>query len=254
MKSHKNNKINLGTISFFCDESCHLDNDNASHMAIASVYCRKDRKKGINQVIKAIKTKYKITTELKWNKVSNSTLEMYKDIFTFIKNYRLLKIRIVVSNKSKINQSARHRWYDTMYYKLLEFPMQSILWDYDLDNVDIYSDIKDTRSAKDMIKVCNFLDRHFKNKTLNPPKFNSKVCDSNDVILIQIADLLAGASTFKNRGLINCPNSSKAKSELVKHIENCFKINLSSTTKTRFGELSPYNVFIWDPEVKDESF
>ena len=254
MKFNTIDRTNLGTMSFFCDESCHLENDSFSHMSIASVYCRKDRKKSINLAIQNIKAKYKIskTTELKWGKVSPATLQMYKDIFTFIRKCRVLRIRIVVSNKSKIAAHAKPRWYDTMYYKLLEFPMQSILWDYKLDNVDIYSDIKDNHSYEDMNRVCDFLRKHFKKKVSNPPKFNSKVCDSKDVILIQIADLLAGAATYKNRFKNDNPETPKM--ELVKHIESLFNINLSSTTKTKFGEISPYNVFIWDPEVKDENF
>lgn len=248
------NKINLGTLCFYCDESCHLKNDNSSHMSIASVYCRKDRRKVIVQAIQNIKTNYKIstTTELKWSKVSPATLQMYKDIFTFIRKYQFLKIRIVVSNKAKIDKQVQHRWYDTMYYKLLEFPMQSILWDYKLEVVDIYSDIKDSHSYEDMEKVCTFLRKHFRKKVSNAPFFNSKVCESKDVVLIQIADLLAGAATYKNR--FKNTIQKTAKMELVKHIESLFSINLSSTTKTKFGTQSPYNVFIWDPEVKDENF
>ena len=239
---------NLGTISFYCDESCYQINDGYSHMAIASVWCRKDRKKEISKIIQDIKIKNGISkqTELKWGKVSPATLNMYKDIFKAIKDYKLLRMRILVTNKSKIKRDARFRWYDTMYYKLIEFPMMQTLSSYDVNKVEVYSDVMNSHSTEQMNKVSQFLKKHFKNRL----QFQSKVCESKDITLIQIADLLAGASTYSNRGL----STSDAKMELVSFIENTFKINFRKTTKTKYGEISSYNVFLYDPEVNDSDF
>ena len=122
-------KTKLGSLCFFCDESCYQINDGYSHMAIASVWCRKDRKKEITKIIQNIKLKYKITkkTELKWGKVSPATLNMYKEIFKAIKNYKFLKIRVVVTNKGKIKNDAKERWYETMYYSLYHVREQTRL-------------------------------------------------------------------------------------------------------------------------------
>ena len=218
-------------------------------MAIASVWCRKDRKKEITRLIEDIKVNNGISkkTELKWGKVSPATLNMYKEIFKAIKDYKILRLRVLVTNKSKIKKDARFRWYDTMYYKLIEFPITQTLSNFDIKKVEVYSDIMNSHSEEQMKKVSDFLNKHFKRQKL---EFQSKVCESKDVTLIQIADLLAGASTYANRKL----TTSKAKIELVSFIENTFKINFKRTTKTKYGEISDYNVFLYDPEVDDSDF
>lgn len=240
----------LGSLCFFCDESCYQINDGYSHMAIASVWCRKDRKKEITKIIQDIKLKYNITktTELKWGKVSPATVNMYKEIFAAIKKYRLLKIRVLVTNKEKIKIDAKDRWYETMYYHLIEFPTKQTIDLYKVDTVEIYSDVMNSHSIEQMNKVSNYLQKHFSRKT--KAKFVSKVCESKDVTLIQIADLLAGASTYANRGLI----TSQAKRDLLWYIEKLFNINFKKTTNTKYGVISNYNVFVYDPEVKKNDF
>jgi len=243
-------KTNLGTLSFFCDESCYQINDGYSHMSIASVWCRKDRKKQITKLIQDIKLKHNITksTELKWGKVSPATLEMYKEIFSCIKKFKYLKIRIVVTNKEKIKNDAKDRWYETMYYCLIEFPIKQILDKYMIEKVDVFSDVMNSHSTDQMNKISNYLEKHFKKN--NKVNFISKVCESKDVTLIQIADLLAGASTYTNRRV----NTSQAKLELAKHIQKTFSINFTETSRSKDGEISNYNVFLYDPKVKKDEF
>lgn len=241
-------KYNLGKMVFYCDESCHLKGDNSRFMALASVYCRKDRAKAIAKEIKHIKLRYKISpqTELKWNKVSSATLDMYKEIFNYIKSNGKLKIRIVVADK--YIQKDQSEWYNKMYYTLIEYPLQSILWNFKLDKIEILTDKKDSNSYKDMGVVSKYLSRHFK-KSYNV-QVESKVCESYDVLLIQIADLLAGAATYKNRSL----NTSPSKTMLIEFIEKTFKINLSKTTKSFYGKISDYNIYMLKQEKKDELF
>lgn len=219
-------------------------------MAIASVWCRKDRKKEITKIIQDIKAKYKIsrTTELKWGKVSPATLDMYKEIFTAIKKRKFLKIRVIVTNKEKIKTEAKKRWYETMYYSLIEFPTKQTTDLYQVDTVEIYSDVMNSHSIEQMNKVSNFLQKHFNKKSKT--KFVSKVCESKEVTLIQIADLLAGASTYENRGL----DTSQAKKDLLNHIKKLFNIKFTKTTNTKYGEISNYNIFVYDPEVKNNDF
>ena len=65
----------------YCDESCHLENDNTNVMAIGAVYCPKDKIKEVSNRIREIKIangipKYRelkaifpITTYLQWLKI-----------------------------------------------------------------------------------------------------------------------------------------------------------------------------------------
>lgn len=242
-------KTNIGTLCFFCDESCYQINDGKSHMAIASVWCRKDRKKQITKIIQDIKEKYNISrvTELKWGKVSPASLEMYKEIFSAMKKFKLLRIRIVVTNKEKIKTEAKNRWYETMYYSLIEFPIKQTIDKYSINTVEIYSDVMNSHSNEQMKKNANHLKKHFKRTKV---EFVAKVCESKEVTLIQIADLLAGASTYANRGL----SISSAKTELINHIQKTFNIRFTKTTKSKYGEISDYNVFLYDPKETRNDF
>ena len=240
-------KKDLGTLSFFCDESCYKINDGYSHMAIATVWCRKDRKKDITRIIRKIKEKYiNKNTELKWVKVSNATLNMYKEIFDAIKQFEKLRIRIEVANKNSIKKEAKERWYDTMYYKLIEFPLNQTIKLYKVSTAEIYSDVMDTHSVEHMEKVSRFLKKHFNNKVA----IKSKVCESKDVTLIQIADLLAGAATYSNRKI----KTSSAKLELIEHIEKIFNIKFTKTTKVNQTEISCANVFLYEKEANRNDF
>lgn len=243
-------KTNLGKMIFYCDESCHLKDDDSKYMAIASVYCRKDRAKAINAEIKKIKERHNISakTELKWNKVSSATLDMYKEIFRFIKDNSKLKIRILIADKS-LNENT-NEWYNKVYYKLIEFPLQSILWNYDIDKIEILSDKKDSNSYKDMKTISRYLTKHFAKKY--SVQFESKVCESYDVQLIQIADILAGAATYKMRKLHTSSNGSVAKKELIKFIETTFNISFNKNTKFTYGEISHYNVYIFEKETEND--
>ncbi len=235
-------ETNLKKMLFYCDESCHLKNDNSNYMVLAAVYCTKNRVRYIVDEIRKIKTKYNINanTELKWNKVSPVTLDMYKEIFAFIKNYKKLKIRVIVANKAIVNDIDE--WYYKMYYSLLVFPIQSILLNFSLNEIVLYTDIKDSHSYSNMDNVKNFLQSHFNSQS--SAIIRSVICDSQEVSLIQIADLIAGAASYINRNL----KTSSAKLELAKYIQKTFNISFTKTTKTSYGTISNYNVFIWDPK------
>ena len=42
----------------YCDESCHLQNDQSSVMVLGAMYCPKEKKKDIYSDIRAIKKKH----------------------------------------------------------------------------------------------------------------------------------------------------------------------------------------------------
>lgn len=249
-------KINLKTMNFYSDESRHLMNDD-SFMVLACVYCRKDRTKNIINNINRIKSKYSITanTELKWNKVSPATLQMYKEIFRYLCNDSKLKIRILVSNKNNIVH--KENWYNRAYYHLFEYPINNILKIFAVDKINVFSDYKDTHSHELMKNTIDFIERHFKKIYKKSPKMQSIVCDSYNFPLIHIADILAGAASYK----VNGNKSSSAKLELIKYIEELYNVNLKNVTREKNGEFRKCNIFVYDPEnamdideVKNELF
>ena len=120
------------------------------------------------------------------------------------------------------------------YYHLFEYPINNILKIFAVDKINVFSDYKDTHSHELMKNTIDFIERHFKKIYKKSPKMQSIVCDSYNFPLIHIADILAGATSYK----VNGNKSSSAKFELIK----C-------------------NIFVYDPEnamdideVKNELF
>jgi hypothetical protein len=101
------------TVNIYCDESCHLQNDGEAVMAIGAVYCPAAKKKEIFERLFEFKQKHDLIPkhkknekdnrayyELKWNKVSKSKLEYYKDVINYFFDDDDLHFRsLIVANK-----------------------------------------------------------------------------------------------------------------------------------------------------------
>lgn len=66
----------------YCDESCHLENDNHKSMVIGGLYCPIDKVKIINERISEIKRRYELPfyREFKWTKISKAKDSFYLPI------------------------------------------------------------------------------------------------------------------------------------------------------------------------------
>ncbi|MBL0268147.1 MAG: DUF3800 domain-containing protein [Chitinophagaceae bacterium] len=62
----------MKTFNFYCDESCHLENDQQQFMLIGYVSCAYNQIKLHTSYIKNIKKKYGILSEIKWISLSKS--------------------------------------------------------------------------------------------------------------------------------------------------------------------------------------
>lgn len=69
--------------NIYCDESCHLENDNADIMILGAVTCTESEKAVIYNEIRAIKKKNGLDShfEIKWTKVSESKVEFFPYVF-----------------------------------------------------------------------------------------------------------------------------------------------------------------------------
>ncbi len=230
------------TLSFYCDESCHFQNKE-NIMALVAVYCSKIRVKTINRELNKIKRKYGFDNkELKWGKVKVNNLPMYKDVVTYIATNPYIKIRMVnVIGKNNLTLNkfnlSYSEWYHTIYYNLIKHPTSFLLENKHFSKLSLHIDVKDSHSRKELNTLSNFLSYR-----LNVNKIVTTPSDSSKYNLIQIADIIAGASTYKLRNL----NSSNTKLDLIKHIETMFKIDLSHATK--YKELK-FNILNWSPSL-----
>ena len=239
-------------VNIYCDESCHLQNDGESVMAIGAVYCPAAKKKEICERLFELKEKHDLIPkhkknekdnrayyELKWNKVSKSKLEYYKDVINYFFDDDDLHFRsLIVANKAKIEYEKFNHTHDTFYYKMY-FGMLKAILNPDLAH-SIYIDIKDTRSKEKVHK----LEQVLRNDKYDYAKEIIKQVQqvrSHEVELIQLADLLIGAMAYINRG----KSESKPKNELIELIKHRSKYSLTKSTLLRE---SKFNIFIWEPQ------
>lgn len=237
-------------INVYCDESCHLQNDNQSVMALGAVYCPESRKAEIFQRLWELKIKHglipkrkrnpndnRASYELKWNKVSLAKLNYFKDVLDYFFTDDHLNFRVlVVADKSKIYYERFNHTHDLFYYKMY-FSMLKVILNPD-KGYNIFIDIKDTRSREKVHK----LEAVLRNDKYDYAKEIIKKVQqvrSHEVELIQLADLLTGAVSYINRGLSN----SKAKTILIEHIRHRSKYTL--TKSTLIGE-KKFNIFLWE--------
>jgi hypothetical protein len=61
----------------FCDESCHLENDNQPFMVLGGLIINEAKYYDILEKIKQLRTKYKMGIEFKWTKISKSRINFY---------------------------------------------------------------------------------------------------------------------------------------------------------------------------------
>lgn len=231
--------------NIYCDESCHLENDGQRFMVLGGIICEKNNRKIINKHVLEIKNKYgvKKNAEIKWNKVSDSKLEYFKAIVDYFFSTNDLRFRAVVIDKSQLEHAlfnqTHDEWYYKMYYQLLLNLIEP------KENNYIYLDIKDTKSAKKVAGVKAYLNFKLNEFEFEPVKHIQSI-NSEESVIMQLADLLIGAIGYKNREIYSRENASKAKVELMNYIIE--KSGYSLTKSTLLSE-KKFNIFCIDLEV-----
>jgi hypothetical protein len=237
-------------INIYCDESCHLENDKEKVMALGAVYCPSSKKTEIFERLSELKKKHNLIPkhkknpkdnrayyELKWNKVSLTKINYFKDVVDYFfadddLNFRVL----VVPDKSKLDYEKFNHTHDTFYFKMY-FSMLKVILNPNKAH-HIYIDIKDTRSREKVHK----LEQVLRNDKYDYAKEIIKKVQqvrSHEVELIQLADLLTGAVSYVNRGL----SDSMAKNILIEHIRHRSKYSLTKSTLIREQK---FNIFLWE--------
>ncbi|MGI6296337.1 MAG: DUF3800 domain-containing protein [Armatimonadota bacterium] len=226
--------------NIFCDESCHLENDQQSVMVLGAVWCPTDKVSESARKLREIKHRHHLSPdfEIKWTKVSPAKLDFYLDLLDYFFDDDDLHFRaLVVSDKSKLCHRAFCQTHDSWYYKML-FEMLKVLLTPN-DTFNIYLDIKDSRSA-DKVRMlhevlCNNL-YDFRREIIGKVQ-NVR---SHEVQHVQLVDLLVGAVSYLNRGLAG--NSAK-----IAFIEKMRQRSSYSLTKTTLLREDKVNLLIWEP-------
>lgn len=219
-------------------------------MVLGAIHCPASKKDEIFLRIDEIKRKYNLIPkhnknlkenrtyyEIKWNKVSKSQINFYREIIDYFFDNADLSFRVlVVPDKSVLNYEKYGHTHDTFYYKMYFSMLKAILQPEFAHN--IYIDIKDTRSTEKVHKLEKILrnDKYDFNKEIIKKVQQVR---SHEVELVQLADLLIGAVSYVNRGL----HSSEAKNELVELIRHRSRYSLLKSTLIKEKK---FNIFIWE--------
>ena len=231
--------------NIYCDESCHLENDGINVMVLGAVWCPQNKVKEINNRIRAIKERNGVNpnSELKWTKVAPVKKQIYMDIVDYFFDDDDLHFRcLVVPDKSKLNHKAFNQTHDEWYYKMY-FNMLKIIFN-PKDKYEVYIDIKDTNSsyrAKKLHEVCCNDIYDFSKKIIQ----RIQPIRSHEVQIMQITDILIGATGYANRFFPQNVKKSEVKQELIEKIRTRSGYRLTKSTLYREEK---FNIFVWDTE------
>lgn len=224
--------------NIYCDESCHLENDPHKSMVLGAVWCAKQDKNTLFEAIRKIKEKHKLKPnfEIKWNKVSSSKIDFYIEIINFFFDSELVNFRAyIIADKAELDHPGHNQTHDEFYYKSYFDMLKIIIAPHDCYN--IYLDIKDTKGYEKILKLHEVISNNNYDFSKTIVKKIQEV-RSDEIELIQLADLLIGALSYFYRGL----NESASK---LKIIENIKKRSGYSLIKRTLPSERKFNFFIW---------
>jgi hypothetical protein len=226
--------------NIYCDESCHLEHDQQKAMVLGAVWCPREKVKEFSNALRAIKKKHGLQPgfETKWTKVSPAKLSFYCESIQYFFNENDLHFRaLVIPDKTVLDHETRNQTHDEWYYKMY-FDMLKVIIEPS-SNYHVYLDVKDTKSGEKTRKLHDVLANNNYDFDKNIVSHVQTV-QSNEIELLQLADLIIGTVSYANRGL----SSSPAKSELVDLTRKCSGYSLQRSTLFRE---SKFNLFIWHP-------
>lgn len=223
-------EIKNKTFNFYCDESCHLENDKMPYMIIAYISCSYNQVKLHSENIRALKIKHFLKGETKWSALSKSQYPFYSDLIDYFFATDL-QFRAIVIEKSQIKhkdfEQSHDQFYDKMYFQLLSKKI------FPENNYNIYLDIKDTHSYKKAVSLKEFLNRNF------IAVRNLQIIRSHESELMQLTDVLMGAIGYYLRG----EKKVIAKNRIIEKIQGHSKLPLTHSTPK---DSSKFNLFFID--------
>lgn len=229
-------------IHVYCDESCHLEHDQARAMVLGAVWCPASHRAMLARKIKALKQAHGLAPgfEIKWVKVSPAGLDFYRALLDLFFDEPLLHFRgLVVPDKAALDHSRFAQDHDVFYYKMWYLLLNRLIAPE--ERYRIFLDIKDTRGQAKIAKLhevlCN-ANYDFDRSAIQ----SIELVHSHDLPLLQLADLLIGALGYVHRGLQESP----AKLALVAHLRHRSGLNLERSSLLRAEK---FNLFVWRPQA-----
>lgn len=233
--------------NIYCDESCHLENDNSNVMVLGAIWCPAEKAKVINKRIREFKQKYGLSEsyELKWTKISTNHFSLYLDIVDYFFDQDNLHFRaVVIPDKSLLNHDYYGQTHDEWYYKMM-FTLLNNIWDPS-EAYRIFLDYKDTQGGKSIKKLQDVLRNNYYDFSRTIIK-DINLVQSEQVGLIQLTDIFTGALCAANKSF----NYNEGKNKIIQRIKSKSGYSLKQSTLLKAKKI---NLLIWRPSSKGVNF
>ncbi len=205
------------TYNLYVDESCHLEHDGFSAMTIGYTKILNSNYAKVKHEIKQLKLKHKAPTELKWNKLSYSRINFYKELVDYFFASEISFRCVLIKNKHNLDNNKFNLGdHNAFYYKIIYLLLYNRYVNDEANDYNVILDIKDTRGKIRLNKLKEVLDNKFNNNS--PFKYFQNI-RSHENELLQLTDFFIGAIAYKARGLDKQENCSKVKKEIIEYIE-----------------------------------
>jgi hypothetical protein len=223
----------------YCDE-CYpdllsSDKPQVKYMVLGSLWLKTDDRDKFKKDIHNLRDKYKIGGEFKWQKISPSRYDFYKELIDwFFSQGESLRFRCIVVEQQKVKLLRYHEndqelGFYKFYYQMLHH------WIMDFNEYSIFCDFKSNR-RRDRLHV---LQRCLSRSNLSSDVKNVQAIRSNESVLIQLADVLIGSVAARI-------NEKIAPSNVKHNIVTCLEKHLGKQIRhTPKGE-QKFNVFVID--------
>lgn len=241
----------------YCDESCHLEGDSFSSMVLGCIWCPEQSVRRVSEAIRGIKAFHGLATqsdysppakpfESKWTKVSDSKVDFYTDLVEyFFKEDDVYFRGILVRDKLVLDHAKFNQSHDDWYYKMMFILLDRIV--VPDSKYSIYLDIKDTRSEHKRSMLEAYLRRAARDSDGSVIRRVQQI-RSHESEIMQLADLMIGAISFKNRldmGDLGRDGVNQGKLKVCRLIQRLSGKSLSETTWQ--GE-KKFNLLAWESE------
>lgn len=226
--------------NIYCDESCHLENDNIDPMVLGAIWCPTLKKKEITKRLIEIKSKYGLQhkDELKWTRISGNHYQLYIDILDYFFDDDDIHFRgLVIPDKQILQHEKFGQSHDEWYYKMFFTLLNPLI--HPNNYYTISMDYKDTHGGYRIQKLKEVL--HYSNYDFDRSIIRQiLLIKSHHVELLQLADIIVGALSYNMRQL----STNTGKLKLIERIKERSGYCL---TKSTLLKEEKFNLFIWKP-------
>jgi hypothetical protein len=206
------------TYNIYIDESCHLEGDKSEVMCIGYTKVAQEEYLSVKEAIKEIKLKHKSPTEIKWNKLSMSRWELYKELIDFFFASTIEFRSVLIKNKKNLAPERFNREdKNSFYYQTLKQLINNEVFN-DGDLYRVFLDVKDTKGKSRIKLLKDELALKHKDKS---PFIYFQHLHSNENELLQLTDLFIGAICFKARKEYEQEKASLIKRKVIDYLEEC---------------------------------